>query len=67
MDWYYAINNERIGPVSEGEFLRLIASGEVGRDTMVWREGMTAWQPCHEVQPAARLGGEVLRVEPPAN
>lgn len=53
MDWYYAINDQRMGPVSEGEFLHLIASGEVRPETLVWREGMAAWQPCREVQPAA--------------
>jgi hypothetical protein len=53
MDWYYAVNDQRMGPVSEAEFLRLIASGEVRPETLVWREGMTAWQPCREVQPAA--------------
>lgn len=51
MDWYYALNDQRMGPVSEAEFLRLIASGEVRPETLVWREGMTSWQPCREVQP----------------
>jgi hypothetical protein len=42
-----------MGPVSEGELLHLIANGEVRPETLVWREGMAAWQPCREVQPVA--------------
>jgi hypothetical protein len=51
MEWYYALNDQRMGPVSESEFLRLIANGEVRPETLVWREGMTEWQPCREVAP----------------
>lgn len=53
MEWYYARNDERNGPVSAAEFSRLVADGVVTPDTLVWRDGMTAWQPWREVEPPA--------------
>jgi uncharacterized RDD family membrane protein YckC len=43
MHWYYVVNGQRQGPVSDEEFANLIASGAVSSDTLVWREGMPAW------------------------
>ena len=51
MNWYYAVNQQRIGPVSEQEFARLIAAGTIGADTLVWRAGMGQWQRYAEVAP----------------
>ena len=45
MQWYYAINGERLGPVSDEEFAQLVATGSVGADTLVWRQGLAQWQP----------------------
>lgn len=36
MEWYYAINDEQFGPVSAGELAKLIASGHVRADDLVW-------------------------------
>lgn len=45
MSWYYAENNERRGPVEEAVFQSLVASGTIKPETLVWREGMSEWQP----------------------
>ncbi len=52
-DWYYANSGERAGPVTESEFLDLRRSGQIGAQTLVWREGMTGWQPLSEAIAAA--------------
>ncbi len=44
MQWYYAVNKDRKGPVDQAEFDRLVASGVVTNDTLVWHQGMTEWQ-----------------------
>lgn len=44
MNWYYAKDGRRQGPVELLEFERLVATGEVRADTLVWREGMVNWQ-----------------------
>ena len=55
MDWYFANDGQRQGPVSAEAFARSVASGEVRADTLVWRAGMAAWQPWSEVQPTVEL------------
>lgn len=43
MQWYYSKNSTQLGPVSDAELLTKLASGEVLRTDMVWREGMPDW------------------------
>src|SRR5690606_33188016 len=45
MQWYYAIDGQRQGPVSEHEFARLVAAGTITGDTLVWRQGLEEWAP----------------------
>jgi uncharacterized protein DUF4339 len=51
MTWYYALGNDRQGPVEDAELDRLIASGVVTSDTLVWRAGMADWQPLSQARP----------------
>lgn len=55
MDWYYANEGQRQGPISTEEFARLVAAGTVRDDTLVWRAGMTGWQAWREVAPTVQL------------
>jgi uncharacterized RDD family membrane protein YckC len=43
MQWYYAINGQRQGPISQEEFDRLVREGQIKADTLVWRQGMPNW------------------------
>lgn len=42
--WYYAVGQEREGPVDRDKIEVLIANGVIGRDAYIWREGMADWQ-----------------------
>ncbi len=53
MQWYYAINGQRQGPVGQAEFEQFVAQGIVKPDTLVWREGMADWKPYVQVAGAA--------------
>ncbi len=55
MKWYYAIKGQQAGPVDQAQFEQLVAQGTIMADTLVWREGLAAWQPYFTVavQPAA--------------
>lgn len=53
MTWYYAIGNERQGPVDDATLDRLYASGTVTGETLVWRAGMADWQPLSQARPSA--------------
>jgi len=49
MEWYYAVGDKQMGPVSDEEFKRLGAEGTIRPDTLVWRAGQDNWKPYREV------------------
>jgi uncharacterized RDD family membrane protein YckC len=53
MQWYYVVSGQRLGPVAQTEFEQLVRDGVIQADTLVWREGMAAWQPYAAVAPIA--------------
>jgi uncharacterized RDD family membrane protein YckC len=68
MNWYYADQEQQTGPVNDAQFEELVRSGKIQPDTLVWREGMAAWQSYRaakapsqssEPSPAAGAGSAV--------
>ena len=54
--WYYSdYERNRHGPVSAGDLAELHANGQLAPDTLVWREGLSQWQPWRT------LVGEVIQ------
>jgi hypothetical protein len=47
--WYVASGGKQEGPYSEAQFRDLIGRGAVTPDTLVWSEGMSAWQSAGDV------------------
>jgi hypothetical protein len=47
--WFYASEGKQQGPYPEAQFRDLIAQGVVRADTLVWTEGMAAWQKAAEI------------------
>ena len=66
MTWYYAIGNERQGPVDDAELDRLIATRTVTPETLVWRAGMADWQPLAQARPRAVAPPAPVIPPPPA-
>lgn len=64
MQWYYANNGQRSGPISDADFQSLVAAGTVKGDTLVWRPGMANWLPYAQVAPT--LGAAAPATPPPA-
>lgn len=69
-NWHYVEGGERKGPISEEELQILIPTLVTGKDTLVWKDGMTDWSayssvmessPTEEPQQAA--AGEANCVE----
>jgi len=54
MEWFYADNGKRVGPVSEAEFEALVRRGTIQPGTLVWQAGLSQWQPYQAVARAAR-------------
>ncbi len=53
MSWYYAVGGQQMGPVSDDEFNRLVQSGTVRRETLVFTEGWSDWRPYSTVASGA--------------
>jgi hypothetical protein len=53
MNWHYALGGQQQGPIDDAQLDALIAAGTITSETLVWREGMPAWQPLRQARPAA--------------
>jgi uncharacterized RDD family membrane protein YckC len=51
MNWFYAEGGRQQGPVEETALDDLVQRGVVRDDTLVWREGLAAWQPHSVARP----------------
>lgn len=62
MNWFYAENGQQKGPVSDTDLASLAANGVLKPETLLWKEGMTGWQPAGTVRPdlAAASGSPML-------
>ena len=47
--WYYARNNQQLGPVTLDALRGMVASGEIGGTDLVWTQGMAQWLPARSV------------------
>ena len=45
MNWYYAQDNQQVGPLNDEELTPLIQSGAITPATLVWHSGLAGWQP----------------------
>ena len=43
VQWYYAREDQPMGPVSAAELKQLVDAGELKPDDLLWSEGMDAW------------------------
>lgn len=50
IEWYYAEEDQQVGPVTSSEIKRLAQSGRLKPDDLVWRDGMEMWMPARTVQ-----------------
>jgi GYF domain 2 len=53
------LNGAQAGPFAKDELVARIASGEVTRDSLVWRDQMAGWAPASQVPDVAALFGVV--------
>src|SRR5262249_2585142 len=42
-EWYYARNNQRLGPVSTEQLKQLASSGQLSPNDLVWKDAMANW------------------------
>ncbi|MGI8604900.1 MAG: RDD family protein [Verrucomicrobiales bacterium] len=44
-EWFYAVDNTQHGPVTAAELVAFEQVGKLHPSSLVWRQGMTDWQP----------------------
>ena len=60
--FYAIIGNNTVGPLSEAEVIKLIASKQITKDTYVWEPGMSEWQTVEHTPDVLKL----VLLAPPA-
>ena len=60
MQFYIMIDGESVGPLTQSDIESKLEDGSVGRDALVWHEGLESWQPIGQV-----FSVEVVKAPPP--
>ncbi len=50
VQYFYAVNNTQQGPVSIEQLKGLFANRTINKETLVWKQGMSAWTALQEVE-----------------
>lgn len=53
--WYFMAGGQQVGPAPLTELQRRIGTGEMGKDTLVWRQGLANWSAAGDVAELAGL------------
>jgi hypothetical protein len=64
-DWYYAVDGQQFGPVSNRELHDLAGSGGLQPTDLVWQEGFDDWRQATTVSGLFPLGGTSAPPQPP--
>ncbi len=59
VQYFVAVNNQQAGPFDLATLQQMIARGEVGRDSLVWTQGMAAWAAASSVNDLSGFFGSV--------
>jgi len=60
--FFAALNGQQAGPFELTVLQQHVASGQLKRETLVWKQGMSAWTPAGQVQ---ELGSLFTQMPPP--
>jgi len=58
MEWYYSEEGRRVGPLAEEEFRKLVDSGRIAQETLVWHQGMQDWAAYGRITESSASGTE---------
>lgn len=62
--FFLVVDGRQFGPFEAPLLMNKIRSGELKADTLVWRKGMSDWQPAGQVQELARMFAEANAGDP---
>ena len=64
IQWYYVKGSEAAGPFEEKVMQELIEKKEIGKDTLVWKNGFEDWKKLGETELSAYLSQPEVKDEP---
>ena len=47
--WFYVADDRQVGPVAQAELLRLLQTGVIPPETLVWAEDLDDWRPASAI------------------
>ena len=53
--YFVAHNGQSLGPYGAQQLQQFLAGGNITRDSMLWREGLTGWMPAHQMVELAQV------------
>lgn len=53
--WWYNLNGQHLGPVSNEEIHLLIKAGKLNAESFVWKNGMSSWMPLKHTELAVLI------------
>ena len=62
--YFVAINNQQAGPFDAARLTELARSGQLTRESLVWKDGMSAWQAAGQIQELVGLFSEPPPIPP---
>lgn len=63
--FFVAVNNQQAGPFDMNILHQYVQSGQLTRETLVWKQGMAQWTPAGQVGELAQLFGAMPPPLPP--
>ncbi|MFG0262327.1 MAG: DUF4339 domain-containing protein [Novipirellula sp. JB048] len=67
VQWYAHVNGDNQGPINSQTLVQWISSGDVHRDTLVWRAGYDDWRPASVCMPERFAPTATAVTEPSGN
>jgi len=62
--WYFVRGEEQVGPFSKDLIRQIHEGGQLSPETLVWREGMSGWEPAGSI-PELEISNQPLPPPPP--
>ncbi|MDO9067779.1 MAG: SPFH domain-containing protein [Deltaproteobacteria bacterium] len=66
VQFYIAINGQQSGPFDMAAIQQMVQSGQINRESLVWKQGMAFWEVAGQVSEFTALFGAVPPPVPPA-
>jgi uncharacterized RDD family membrane protein YckC len=61
MNWYYAVGEQQVGPISKAELQALVKAKKINASTRVWRPGMEKWLELDQIVKRSSQAGSVTK------